>query len=190
MKKWFLAIMLLFIAAMIAVGVLQATGVINLRPFVIRQVESIPALAPHLEIYRAGRDGERRLQEAMAELDAVRDDLIQREMELDARAKALDAEERRLARDKQALDDEKAELLKLREEVETVRSKFMELERLRSTYAEMRGRDAATIMRELRPELLAFILAGMDPEVAGDILANLDPKLAAEITRMSLTDKK
>ncbi|NLY52517.1 MAG: hypothetical protein GX063_06360 [Firmicutes bacterium] len=190
MRKWLLAIMFLIIAAITAVGVLQATGVINLRPFIVKRVESIPALAPHLEIYRAGRDGERRLQEAMAELDAVRDDLIQREMELDARAKALAAEERKLTREKQALEEEKQDLLKLRDEVETVRSKFLELERLRSIYAEMRGRDAAAIMRELRPELIAFILAGMDPETAGDILANLDPKLAAEITRMSLTDKK
>ena len=75
----------------------------------------------------------------MAELDAVRDDLIQREMELDARAKALAAEERKLTREKQALEEEKQDLLKLRDEVETVRSKFLELERLRSIYAEMRA---------------------------------------------------
>jgi flagellar motility protein MotE (MotC chaperone) len=189
-KKWLLAISLLIIAAVIAVGVLQATGVVNLRPFVIRRVGAIPALAPHLETYRAGRDAERRLQAAMAEMDAMKDDLIQREMELDARAQALTAEERKLARDRQALDEERQDLLRLREEVETTRSKLLELERMRSIYAEMRGRDAAVIMRELRPELIAFILAGMEPEAAGDILANLDPKLAAEITRMTLTDKK
>ncbi|HHV93183.1 MAG TPA: hypothetical protein GXX47_01450 [Firmicutes bacterium] len=190
MKKWFLAILFLVIAAVTSVGVLQTTGVIDLRPLVIKQIESIPALAPHLETYRAGREAEQRLQAAMAELDAVRDELIQKEMELEARAKALAAEQQRLAKERQALDDERQELLKLRDEVELVRSRFLELERMRSIYAEMRARDAAAIMRELRPELVAFILNGMDPEVAGDILANLDPKLAAEITRMSLSDKK
>ena len=85
----------------------------------------------------------------MAELGAVRDELIQKEMELEARAKALAAEQQRLAKEQQALDDERQELLKLRDEVELVRSRFLELERMRSIYAEMRARDAAAIMREL-----------------------------------------
>ena len=190
MRKWILAIIVLLMAVVLAAFMLNATGVIDLRPMVVQRMETIPALAPYLETYHAGLAVEKEIEDALAALEIEKGELVQSELELAARTEALAAREKQLARQKSEVDHETEQLLKLRQEIEAARAGFLELERLRSIYAEMKGKDAAAIMSQLRPEMIAFILAEMDPEIAGDILTNLEPKLAAEITRMALTNKK
>jgi flagellar motility protein MotE (MotC chaperone) len=190
MKRWVLAIVFLIIAVFLAAGMLHSTGVIDLEPILMQRIEAIPALAPHLEIYRTGQVAENKIEEFEAEIEVEKGKLIQKQLALDTRAEALAAKENQLAKSLKELEQERKELLNLKEEIEAVRAGLLELERLRSIYSEMKGKDAAAIMGQLRPEMIAFILAEMDPEVAGNILTNLDPKLAAEITRMALTDKK
>ncbi len=190
MKKWIFAIMFLLIAVILASFMLQATGVIDLRPAFVQRIEAVPAIAPHLETYRKGLTAEAEIEEARRVIEAEEGNLIQRQLELDNRGQALAAREKQLERREAELRQEEAELLQLKREMEALRAGFLELERLRSIYGEMKGKDAAAIMSELRPEMIAFILAEMDPETAGNILSNLDPKLAAEITRLALTNKK
>ena len=100
------------------------------------------------------------------------------------------AREKQLSKSYSELEEAKQELLSLQTEIDMAKTGLLELDRLRSIYGEMKSKDAATIMSQLRPEMIAFILAEMEPEVAGSILSGLDPKLAAEITRMALTNKK
>lgn len=154
------------------------------------KIETIPAVAPHLETYRAGQSAEAEIAKAEAQIEEERGVLIQRQLELDARAEALAAREKRLAKSYEELEKEKAKLVELQAEIDAAKMGLLELDRLRSIYGEMKSKDAAAIMGQLRPEIIAFLLAEMDPEVASGILANLDPKLAAEITRMALTSKK
>ncbi|NMB13221.1 MAG: hypothetical protein GX977_13180 [Firmicutes bacterium] len=190
MKRWVLAVACLIIAIILAAIMLHSTQVIDLKPILVQRIEAMPALAPHLETYRAGQVAETIIEETKAEVEVEKGELIQKQLELDTRAAALATKEKQLARTQSELKQEREELLGLKEEIEAVRAGLLELERLRSIYAEMKGKDAAAIMSQLRPEMIAFLLAEMDPEVAGNILTNLDPKLAAEITRMALTSKK
>ena len=190
MKRWILAILILLMAIVSAAIMLQATGVIDLKPMAIQRMEAMPALALHLQIYRAGLAARQEIEEMEAKIDREKGELIQRELELDTRAEALTAKENELARSRSEFEQEKEELVKLKQEIDAAREGVLELDRLRAIYSEMKGKDAAKIMSQLRPEMVAFLLAEMDPEVAGDILSNLDPKTAAEITRMALTNKK
>lgn len=169
---------------------LNATGVVDLRGLAIDKIETMPAVAPHLETYRAGQSVEEEIAKAQAEIEKERGELIQRQLELDTRAEALVAMEKRLAKSYEELEEEKTKLLEIQAEIDAAKMGLLELDRLRSIYGEMKSKDAAAIMSQLRPEVIAFLLAEMDPEVASGILANLDPKLAAEITRMALTSKK
>lgn len=190
MKRWILALLILLVAMVLAAFMLHATGVIDLKPMMAQRIESIPALAPHLRIYQAGLAVEKEIDEMEAKLEREKEELIQKELELNTRAEALLAKEKQLVKSRSEFEQEKEGLSKLKQEIDAARAGFLELDRLRSIYSEMKGKDAATIMSQLRPEMVAFILAEMDPEVAGNILTNLDPKMAAEITRMALSNKK
>ena len=117
MKKWFLVIAVLFASVIIAAFMLNATGVLDLKALAIQQIETAPAMAPHVETYRMGQAVEEEMARLQAELEIERDELAQLRLELDNRAKALSAQEKKFAKSVEEMDSEKESLVALRDEV-------------------------------------------------------------------------
>lgn len=184
MPKWSVIIALVVVAAVASVYMLDAMGVIDVGAMVIAALERNPTLEAHAAIYRRGLDVERTLLES-------RQELAQREQELEAERAALLGEARRLAEEWAALEQERAlldqrarQLQALEENLKAWAARLDDFERLQSLYNSMRADDLLPILAELEDGTVARILAGMDDRKVAQVLAAMEPRRAASLSRL------
>lgn len=181
--KSVIAVLLLIVSIFVALFVLQVTQLWDWLNPMTRRMATWPVLAPHVEMYRVGRD---RWRVAEAEREA----LDERQLELDGRAARLNEEQRQLASARNELELERARLTEWERQlndrqlaVEQLEDGAEALDRLRDLYAAMRPQEAATIMSDMQEDEIAALLADMAPRQAGSILAALPRDKAAAVSR-------
>lgn len=181
--KTTLAVLLLIVSLMTAMAVLQVTHLWDWMNPLTRTMMAWPALAPHVEMYRTGREEWRVVQ-------TQRRALQEREFELAVRAERMDEGERLLAAAQNELELERARLLAWEEQLddrqaalERAEDEALALERLRDLYAAMRPQAAAAILVDMQEAEIASLLNDMTPRQAGSILAALPTDKAANVSR-------
>lgn len=163
--------------------VLQVTGLWDWMNPLTRRLATTPALAPHVEMYRLGR-------EAWGDLANERARLTQWETRLSVEEARLAELERTLRRTQNELDLERqrlaaweAELSARQAAVERLEDEQLALQRVREMYEAMRPQEAARILSDLTDEEVALLLADMDPRTAASILAALPTEKATVVSR-------
>lgn len=179
-----LVILLLFISIGAAFVVAQVTLLWDWLNPLTRYMTTWPVMQPHLEMYRLGR-------EEWRALEAHRETLDVRELDLQGRAARLQDEQQALRAAQNELELERGRLAALERDLEEREGRIAALEEarasldgLREVYAAMRPQEAATILADLRPEEIASLLADMPPRQAGSILAALPKERAAAVSRL------
>lgn len=175
MGKWVLAVTLLLIAVLVAFGIFIATGVIDGPALFWRIGRNIEWVKPHLETYVHGQDVEAFVARFDDELHQEKEDLQQRESQLQTdRIKHNERAEQ--------LDKRVIELNSLAEKLEAEQAQRRNIQRLAEIYTEMTAQDAARILAELEQELILDLLLEMDMQDAANILIELPTNLAAALS--------
>lgn len=175
---------LFVVSVVVMFVVLQVTGLWNWFNPLTRRMATWPMMAPHVEMYRLGREDWRVLQSEQARLETW-------EIELRVEADRLAEEQRALRRAQNELDLERARLAAWEDElharqalVERLEDEQQALERLREVYEAMRPQEAARILADLSDEEVSRILMDMDPRTAAAILAAFAADRAASVSRL------
>lgn len=175
MGKWVLAILSLFLAIIVAFGILTATGVIDGGALLWSWGLRISWLRPHLETYAHGQDVEAYLASQEAELRAKLAELENRESELQASLTKLEQQVQQIEKRESDLAAREARLQALEEQRRSVQT-------LAQIYGGMAPADAARILQQLDQELLLQVFLEMDSYEAAQILIALPTNLAAALS--------
>jgi flagellar motility protein MotE (MotC chaperone) len=196
-------IILLLLASGLAAG-LQASGGVDLRPYVYPVVPKIPYVGDDLSklldipaIYAMTaderraveiREWEERIAGANRSMDERESNLNALSDDLSAREKSLDIERQELADRLEALSKDMAE----RNAAAAGGSRggapnADEIEQIVRTFQDMSPRNAAAILEKLDDELAVSILDGVPQDTRGTLLARMDADRAARLTEQ-LTD--
>jgi flagellar motility protein MotE (MotC chaperone) len=186
-------ILLILLAAGVSAG-LQASGNVDLRPFVYSIVPRIPKVGEPLkkaleipDVYSLSTEERRRqeldewegmIAESMRSLDAREQDLEKVSNDLSARERDLDSERENLAARLEALSNDIAS-----GETESVsESQAGEIEDIIGTFGQMSARNAAAIVEKLNPNLAVAILEGLPEDSRANILGRIEAATAALLT--------
>lgn len=179
-----LGVTVLFITSVVVLFVvLQVIGLWDWLNPLTRHLASTPVLAPHVEMYRLGREDWRVLQDEQARLASW-------ETELKAQADRLAEQESALKRAQDELEQAwarvaawEAELASRQAAVERLEDEQRSLERVRELYEAMRPQEAARIMADMSDDEVARLLEDMDPRTASAILTALPVDKAVIVSR-------
>jgi flagellar motility protein MotE (MotC chaperone) len=191
---------ILLLASGIAAG-LQASGAVDLRPYVYPVVPKIPYVGEELSrllaipsIYAMTADERRaiELEEWEARIAEANRSMDERESNLNALSGDLSAREKTLDDERRELADRLEALSRDMEEQGAGTSgagasspeAFGEIVR---TFQDMSPRNAAAILEKLEDELAVSILDGVPQDTRGTLLARMDADRAARLTEQ-LTD--
>lgn len=163
-------------------------GLIDITQFLTSRIEAIPALQPHVEIYRLGL-------ETRSVLEAERESNLQVQSQLQEEIRQLEAqleyersqwalERANLERERLQLDQRERQLQILKSTLDAQMENLKSLETLRNIYSEMRAADVIPILNELDDGVVAHILIGMDERSAAAILRAMEPNAAARISHL------
>lgn len=158
-------------------------GVIDFSQIVLGRLQSVPALADHVAVYRLGLsrnaeieaaraalDKERALAEAeRLRLESERSELAKAWAELERAEAALEAERRQLEREWQGLYD--------------ARELEENIAHLVTLYEQMRPEQLADVIENLDDTLVIQMLFQMDERRAAALLSALPPERAAKLSR-------
>ncbi len=180
-----LGVTVLFLFSVVVLFVvLQVTGLWDWLNPLTCHLASTSVLAPHVEMYRLGREDWRVLQDEKARLATW-------EAELQARAERLAEQEDALKRAQDELEQERAraaaweaELMTRQAAVERLEDEQRALERVRELYEEMRPQEAARILADMSDDEVARLLDDMDPRTASAILSALPIDKAVVVSRL------
>lgn len=179
------AVGLLLTSLVVAAAAGEYIGLWSVSRPLLRWAASIPAVAPHVQMYRIGRgDWEEWQQE--------RDALVQWQMDLEREARRLTDEWARLETERRALEAreealrrEEARIAARLEELEQAEERAATIDRLREIYEAMRPEEAAAVAEKLEDAVLLQLLTNMEPARAARLLGQLDPDRAARLTRIA-----
>lgn len=120
-------------------------------------------------------------------LSKRRDELDQREKDLEIKARVLDATEKRIS-------DKMTEMKTLQSEVSKVLAQYNEkqdaqIKSLVKIYESMKPDEAAAIMNELEMPILLEVIGKMSERKVALVLANMNPKRARDVTQ-ELAEKR
>lgn len=163
--------------------VLQVTGLWDWLNPLTRQLAATPALAPHVEMYRIGRQEWGALQDEQARLAAWEAQLSLEAERLAEQERALREAQSQLELERRRLADWEAELEDRLALVERLEDEQRALQQLREMYEAMRPQEAARILADMSDTEIAALLADMDPRTAAAILAALPVEKAAVVSR-------
>jgi flagellar motility protein MotE (MotC chaperone) len=196
-------ITLLLLASGIAAG-LQASGGVDLRPYIYPAVPKIPYVGDDLSklldipaIYAMTADERRavEMREWEARIADANRSMDERESNLNALSEDLSAKEKNLEDDRRELADRLEALSRDMAERDAASSggakggapNVAEIEQIVRTFQDMSPRNAAAILEKLDDELAVSILDGVPQETRGTLLARMDADRAARLTEQ-LTD--
>jgi flagellar motility protein MotE (MotC chaperone) len=188
-------ILLMLLAAGVSAG-LQASGNVDLRPFVYGIVPKIPKVGEPLkdalgipEVYSLSAE-ERRRQE----LDEWESMIAESVRSLDVRQKELDKVSKDLSTREQDLDYERENLAARLEALSNdiasgdaggvLESQAGEIGDIIGTFGQMSARNAAAIIEKLNPNLAVAILEGLPEDSRANILGRIEAATAAVLTEM------
>ena len=173
---------------------LQASGGVDLRPYVYPIVPKIPSIGPSLaelldipETYALSAPERRRieLEEWEESISASSKSLDQRERDLEAlsndlsaMAASLDAEREEIASRLEALSRDEDS----RDAPALQRVGGSSIEETIRTFQDMSPRNAAAILEKLDAKLAVSILGGLPQDTRGTLLARMDADIAARLT--------
>ncbi|MDR1966064.1 MAG: MgtE intracellular region [Synergistaceae bacterium] len=187
-----------FIAtALLAAGVaagLQASGGVDLRPYVYPVVPKVPYIGESLknllgipDIYAMTASERRRI-----ELEEWENEIAEAVRSLDQREQNLDAVSSDLAAMEQSLESQREELA---ERIEALSrdmgsgdagpqgaSQQTGIEETIRTFQDMSPRNAAAILEKLDDNLAVAILDGLPQDSRGNLLGRMDADVAAKLT--------
>lgn len=182
--KTIFAIFLFLFSIVVALVVAQVTSLWDWLNPLTRRAATWPVMQPHVEMYRLGR-------EEWNAIEAHRETLDVREMDLQGRAARLEQEQRELRAAQNELELERSRLASLEQALAERERQIAEreaaqtsLEGLREVYGAMRPQEAAAILTDLQAEEIAVLLVDMQPRQAGSILAALPKEKAAAVSRL------
>jgi flagellar motility protein MotE (MotC chaperone) len=186
------------IMALLAVGAaagLQASGGVDLRPYVYPAVPKIPYIGGELakllaipEVYAMTADERRRVEleeweagiarevrsmdEREKDLNSLSDDLAEREKSVEDERRELAARIEALSRDM----DERAAAARNGD------AGAQGAEEIIRTFQDMSPRNAAAILEKIDDKLAVSILDGLPQDTRGTLLARMDAEIAARLT--------
>lgn len=164
--------------------VLQATGLWDWMNPLTRRLLEWPVLAPHVEMYRLGREAWGDLQSERARLAEWEKRLSVEEARLAELERALQRSQNQLELQRQQLAAWEAELTARQAALERLEDERQAVQRVREMYEAMRPQDAARILADMADEEVAALLIDMDPRTAANILAALPVQKAAVVSRL------
>ncbi|MDR3281075.1 MAG: MgtE intracellular region [Synergistaceae bacterium] len=191
---FFLILLLLAIGA--AAG-LQASGGVDLRPYVYQVIPRIPEVGPELarllaipDVYAMSseerrraelEDWESRIAESSRSLDQRERDISSASDDIAAKEIELENQRTELAARLEALSDDMGE----REPgAGNARgnSSASDIEETIRTFQDMSPRNAAAILEKLNDNLAVTILDGLPQDARGNLLGRMDAEIAARLT--------
>lgn len=164
--------------------VVQAIGLWDWLNPLTRRVATWPVVAPHVEMYRLGREDWRVLQDEQERLAAWETELQLEAERLAQEERALHAAQNELSVERGRLEQWEAELTDRQAAVERLEDEHEALERLREVYEAMRPQEAARILADMTDDEVALLLADMDPRTTAAILAAFPVEKATEVSRL------
>jgi flagellar motility protein MotE (MotC chaperone) len=195
-------IIMLLLASGIAAG-LQASGAVDLRPYVYPVVPKIPYAGEGLSklldipsIYAMTaderravelREWETRMAEANRSMDEREKNLDALSDDLSAREKTLEDERIEIAARLEALSADMAERSAGAAGPQGSAPNSRDIGEIVSTFQDMSPRNAAAILEKLDDQLAVSILDGLPQDTRGTLLARMDADRAARLTEQ-LTD--
>lgn len=182
--RTFGVIVLFFVSVGVLFTVLQVTGLWDWLNPLTRRVATWPAVAPHVEMYRLGREEWQELQGEQARL-AEWETVLRLEAErLAQEERALRAAQNELNVERSRLQQWETELAARQSAVERLEDEYEALERLREVYESMRPQEAARILADMTVDEVALLLEDMDPRTTAAILAAFPVDKATEVSRL------
>ena len=118
----------------------------------------------------------------LARLSSRREELDQREAELELRETVIAAVEAQLERGLDAFEQERREIEALRSQRNAENTE--EIAVLVSTYEKMKARDAAAIFNELDEDILLAVASNMRTQALAGVLADMAPDRARLLTEL------
>jgi flagellar motility protein MotE (MotC chaperone) len=193
-------IVLLLLVSGLAAG-LQASGGVDLRPYVYPVVPRIPYVGKELSglldipaIYAMTTEERRAVEisEWEALIAEANRSMDERERNLNALSDDLSAREKNLEDERQELADRLEALSRDMAERDAAAAgngtpSAAEIEQIVRTFQDMSPRNAAAILEKLDDELAVSILDGVPQDTRGTLLARMDADRAARLTEQ-LTD--
>jgi flagellar motility protein MotE (MotC chaperone) len=183
-------IMALILAAGIAAGI-QASGAVDLRPFVFTVIPMLPKVGPGLtetlgipEEYSLTSAERRRIENDEREtmlavmsrsLDARQKDLDKVSRDLSLKEDDLNYAQEELAAKLEALSNDMA----ANESQSPTEAQREEVAEIISTFEQMSVKNAAAILEKLNPNLAVTVLDGLPEDVRANTLGRMDATLAA-----------
>jgi flagellar motility protein MotE (MotC chaperone) len=186
------------VAVLLAAGVaagLQASGGVDLRPYVYPVVPRVPYIGEHLksllgipDTYAMTASERRRI-----ELEDWENDIAEAVRSLDQREQNLNAVSSDLAAMEQSLESQREELAA---RIEALSRDMADgdanspqggspqagIEETIRTFQDMSPRNAAAIMEKLDDNLAVAILDGLPQDTRGNLLGRMDADIAAKLT--------
>jgi flagellar motility protein MotE (MotC chaperone) len=186
-------ILLILLASGVSAG-LQASGNVDLRPFVYTVIPRIPKVGERLknalgipESYSLTAS-ERRRQEldewetiiaaSMRSIDARLKELDETSDDLASREKDLDYERENLAARLEALSND----MTSQDAGPISRAQGDEIRDIIGTFGQMSARNAAAIVEKLNPNLAVAILEGLPEDTRASVLGRIEAATAAVLT--------
>jgi flagellar motility protein MotE (MotC chaperone) len=185
---------------MLAVGAaagLQASGGVDLRPYVYPIVPRIPEVGPELakllsipDVYAMSSEERRRVEleewekliaESSRSLDQRERDLSARSDDLASREVELEGQREELAARLEALSGDMDERGNAAPDA-AGNAKTSEIDETIRTFQEMSPRNAASILEKLNENLAVAILDGLPQDTRGNLLGRMDAEIAAKLT--------
>lgn len=176
MGKWFLVIVLLLVAVLVAFGIFIATGVIDGPALFWKWGLKTPWLEPYLATYAVGQDAETWVSKRQGEFDELLASIQEREAALVIKADELEQRS-------QQLDKREMEIAKQRNTLVTEQAQRQNVNRLAELYTEMPADEVANILAKLETDLILHVLLAMDVQDAATILTKLPTNLAVTLSK-------
>lgn len=179
-----LVVLVLIVSLIASAAMLQAMGAVDFTQMLIGRLESVPAVRPHIAVYRHGLEAEALLAEERLKSEALQGEMVALQEQIELERKELEAEQRALARERAELDQWRRQLDAREATLAELDRKLKNLETLQRIYAEMNPADVVVILAQMEDEVIAQLLAGMEERQAGAILKGMDPAVAGRISKI------
>lgn len=183
MWKWVLSFIFLLISLLVGAVSGEYVGLWSVSRPLLNWAVTLPAVAPHVEMYRVGRGDWQEWDRRVQSLQEWEDDLKREALQLKDEWSRLDARNRELDQRERALERRQAEIDLQLAQLEEAQRQAMSLNRLREIYEAMGAQEAAQVAESLNDDTLMALLGAMEPRRAAQLLSRLEPERAARLTR-------
>lgn len=184
MFKWIGVIAVLIAALLLSAVMLQEMGLFDVKQYAMDRLETIPAVADAMDLYRLGLRAEEALQEERNTIEALQTELEDTRRAMENQRQEIERLYESLARREAELDQRERQLDARAETLNAQAMRFQDLERLQAIYDTMRPKELAPIVEALEDNVIAHLFAGMSERQVAAVLAEIEPDRAARISKL------